>query len=98
MLIEYENGINLSFYINLNVLNDYCYFSVFGMIGMVEGDFVWNYFKVYDCIILGVFIDKLYIYDDLVFMYYGVEEEMVVDWIVYFENGILLLVLIVDVL
>ena len=68
-LIQYENGINLSFHTNLNVPNDYRHFSVFGTLGMAEGDFVRNYFKVHDCITSGALIDKTYLHDDS--MHYG---------------------------
>ncbi|RJF37507.1 Gfo/Idh/MocA family oxidoreductase [Pseudoalteromonas profundi] len=97
-LIQYENGINLSFHTNLNVPNDYRHFSVFGTLGMAEGDFVRNYFKVHDCITSGALIDKTYLHDDSISMHYGAEEEMAADWIAFFERGTPLPVSIVDAL
>ncbi|MCP3675476.1 MAG: Gfo/Idh/MocA family oxidoreductase [Gammaproteobacteria bacterium] len=97
-LIEYENGVNLSFHTNLNVPDEYRHFSVFGTKGMAEGDFVRNYYKVHDAISSDILIDKTYQHDDSISMHYGAEEQMAADWIAYFHEEKPLPVSILDAL
>lgn len=97
-LIEYENGVSLSFHTNLNVPDEYRHFSVFGTKGMAEGDFVRNFYKVHDAISSETLIDKTYQHDESISMHYGAEEQMAADWIAYFKEGKALPVSILDAL
>lgn len=45
-LVEYANGATMSFHTNLNVPDEYRSFSIIGVDGMAEGDFVRNYLRV----------------------------------------------------
>lgn len=97
-LIEYENGVSLSFHTNLNVPDEYRRFSVFGSLGMAEGDFVRSFYKVHDVLSSEALTDKTYQHDESISKHYGAEEQMAADWIAYFNEGKPLPVSILDAL
>ncbi|MCP3674840.1 MAG: Gfo/Idh/MocA family oxidoreductase [Gammaproteobacteria bacterium] len=97
-LIEYENGVSLSFHTNLNVPDEYRRFSAFGSLGMAEGDFVRNFYKVHDTQSSEAIVDKTYQHDVSISKHYGAEEQMAADWIAYFDEGKPLPVSILDAL
>ena len=47
-IVEYENGVNLSFHTNINVPDEFRRFAVIGTRGMAEGDFNRNYLRIHD--------------------------------------------------
>ena len=97
-LIQYENGVSLSFHTNLNVPDEYRRFSAFGSLGMAEGDFVRSFYKVHDAVTSELLIDKSYQHDESISKHYGAEEQMATDWIAYFNEGTPLPVSILDAL
>lgn len=97
-LIEYENGSNLCFHTNLNAPDEYRHFSIFGVRGMAEGDFVRNFLRVHQAPTTKTLVDKSYAYDDGVSVHYGAEARMAVEWQRYFETGRALPVSVIDAL
>lgn len=97
-LIEYENGSNLCFHTNLNAPDDYRHFSIFGVHGMAEGDFVRSFLRVHEASTTKTLVDKSYDYDDGLSVHYGAEARMAVEWRQHFETGRALPVSIVDAL
>ena len=97
-LIEYENGSNLCFHTNLNAPDEYRRFSIFGVDGMAEGDFVRNFLRVHDASTTKTRVNKSYAYDDGISVHYGAEARMAVEWQRHFETGRPLPVSIVDAL
>lgn len=98
VIIEYENGVLMIFYMNLNVLDQFCRFCVIGLKGMVEGDFVCGFFDVYNVCNNEKVIVKIYSVLLEKFQYYGVDEQMVEDVLVFVQIGVKQFVFVFDVI
>ncbi|MCX5495302.1 Gfo/Idh/MocA family oxidoreductase [Kaistia dalseonensis] len=77
-IVEYANGVSMTFHTNLNVPDEFRRFCVIGAKGMAEGDFVRNFFKVHDARTSAKLIDTTYSGSELS-VHYGADEQMARD-------------------
>lgn len=97
-MLEYTNGVNLSFHTNLNVPDCFRRFCVIGTRGMAEGDFVRAYYRVHDAPSSKKRIDKTYDYNNSVSRHYGAEQQMAEALARHFQQGLPFPVSIFDAL
>jgi predicted dehydrogenase len=77
-MVEYDNGVALSFHANINVPDQYRRFCIVGSHGMAEGDFIRNFLRVHDARTGDKLIDTSF---DIGTMskHYGADEQMARD-------------------
>ncbi|WP_237151769.1 Gfo/Idh/MocA family protein [Oryzibacter oryziterrae] len=96
-LIEYQNGVSMTFHTNLNVPDLFRRFCVIGSKGMAEGDFVRNFLKVHDAYTSDCLVDKTYENTELS-DHSGADERMVADIAAHLTTGAPLPVSVLDAL
>jgi predicted dehydrogenase len=96
-IVEYANGVSMTFHTNLNVPDEFRRFCVMGAKGMAEGDFVRNFFKVHDARTSAKLIDTTYSGSELS-VHYGADEQMARDIGAHLVDGAPLPVSVVDAL
>jgi len=96
-LIEYANGVSMTFHTNLNVPDHFRRFAVIGSKGMAEGDFVRNFLKVHDAYSSDCLVDKTYVNTELS-DHSGADERMVADIAAHLTQGAPLPVSVIDAL
>ena len=96
-LIEYENGVRLSFHTNLHAPNAIRRFCVIGSKGMAEGDFAKGHLKAHRASTREIALDKQYTRDGMS-IHYGAEAEMAEDVSSHLHKGTPLPVSVIDAL
>ena len=96
-LIEYENGVSLSFHTNLHAPNAIRRFCVIGNNGMAEGDFAKGFLKAHSAATGEIALEKQYKRDGMS-IHYGAEAEMAADLSNHLHEGAPLPVSVVDAL
>ena len=96
-IIEYANGVAMTFHTNTNVPDQFRRFCIVGSKGMAEGDFIRNYFKVHDAVTGEKRIDTSY-YTSGLSEHYGADEKMARDIAAHLQTGAPLPVSVVDAL
>lgn len=77
-IVEYANGVGLTFHTNMNVPDQFRRFAIMGSRGMAEGDFVRGYMQVHEQLTESKIFDKTYARTALS-VHYGADEQMAAD-------------------
>ena len=85
-LVEYANGAELAFHVNINVPDEFRRFCVIGSHGMAEGDFVRNFFRIHQTPSGKLLLERSSYEGTELGMHYGGEERMVADILRYLRN------------
>ncbi|MCF1466060.1 Gfo/Idh/MocA family oxidoreductase [Agrobacterium vitis] len=86
-IIEYENGVAMTFHTNLNVPDQFRRFCVIGSKGMAEGDFVRGFLDVHNARNNDKVIAKTYSAPSEKSQHYGADEQMAADVLAFIETG-----------
>ncbi|MCF1445314.1 Gfo/Idh/MocA family oxidoreductase [Agrobacterium vitis] len=86
-IIEYENGVAMTFHTNLNVPDQFRRFCVIGSKGMAEGDFVRGFLDVHNARNNEKMIAKTYSAPSEKSQHYGADEQMAADVLAFVETG-----------
>ncbi|MUZ75314.1 gfo/Idh/MocA family oxidoreductase [Agrobacterium vitis] len=86
-IIEYENGVAMTFHTNLNVPDQFRRFCVIGSKGMAEGDFVRGFLDVHNARNNDKVIAKTYSAPSEKSQHYGADEQMAADVLAFIEAG-----------
>ncbi|MDQ0456449.1 Gfo/Idh/MocA family protein [Rhizobium paknamense] len=86
-IIEYENGVAMTFHTNLNVPDQFRRFCVIGSKGMAEGDFVRGYLDVHSARTHEKLVDKRYSAPSEKSQHYGADEQMAADVLAFIQTG-----------
>ncbi|WP_404406126.1 Gfo/Idh/MocA family protein [Pelagibacterium halotolerans] len=78
-IVEYENGVSMTFHTNLNVPDQFRRFCVIGSKGMAEGDFIRGYLNVHEARTNAHLVDKRYSARTALSQHYGADEQMAED-------------------
>jgi predicted dehydrogenase len=85
-IVEYANGTELAFHVNMNVPDEYRRFCIIGSHGMAEGDFVRNYFRIHQTPSGQLLLERSRYQRTELGMHYGGEERMAADILRYLRN------------
>jgi predicted dehydrogenase len=85
-IIEYANGAEMAFHVNMNVPDEFRRFCIIGSHGMAEGDFVRNYFRIYQTPSGRLLLDRSRYQGSELGMHYGGEERMAADILRYLRH------------
>ncbi len=86
-IIEYENGVSMTFHTNLNVPDQFRRFCVIGSKGMAEGDFVRGFLDVHNARNNEKVIAKTYSAPSEKSQHYGADEQMAEDVLAFVQTG-----------
>lgn len=86
-IVEYENGVSMTFHTNLNVPDEFRRFCVIGSKGMAEGDFVRGFMDVHDARTNEKVIANTYKAPSALSQHYGADEQMAEDVIAFVQTG-----------
>ncbi|MCM2293217.1 Gfo/Idh/MocA family oxidoreductase [Allorhizobium sp. BGMRC 0089] len=86
-IIEYENGVSMTFHTNLNVPDQFRRFCVIGSKGMAEGDFVRGYLDVHNARTNEKVIANTYKAPSEKSHHYGADEQMAADVLAFIVEG-----------
>ncbi|MET3614102.1 putative dehydrogenase [Rhizobium aquaticum] len=86
-IIEYENGVSMTFHTNLNVPDQFRRFCVIGSKGMAEGDFVRGFLDVHNARNNEKVIAKKYSAPSEKSQHYGADEQMAEDVLAFVQTG-----------
>lgn len=86
-IVEYENGVSMTFHTNLNVPDEFRRFCVIGSKGMAEGDFVRGFMDVHDARTNEKVIANTYKAPSSLSQHYGADEQMAEDVIAFVKTG-----------
>ncbi|BCH56067.1 Gfo/Idh/MocA family protein [Agrobacterium vitis] len=86
-IIEYENGVAMTFHTNLNVPDQFRRFCVIGSKGMAEGDFVRGFLDVHNARNNDKVIANTYSAPSEKSQHYGADEQMAADVLAFVETG-----------
>ena len=86
-IVEYENGVSMTFHTNLNVPDEFRRFCVIGSKGMAEGDFVRGFMDVHDARTNEKAIANTYKAPSSLSQHYGADEQMAEDVIAFVQTG-----------
>jgi predicted dehydrogenase len=86
-IVEYENGVAMTFHTNLNVPDQFRRFCVIGSKGMAEGDFIRGYVDVHDAHTGKKVVEERYNTRTTLSQHYGADEQMVEDILDHMKNG-----------
>ena len=86
-IVEYENGVSMTFHTNLNVPDEFRRFCVIGSKGMAEGDFVRGFMDVHDARTNEKVIANTYKAPSSLSQHYGADEQMAEDVIAFVQTG-----------
>jgi predicted dehydrogenase len=85
-IIEYANGVGMSFHTNLNAPDQFRRFAIFGTRGQAEGDFIRGRFDVHDVLAETRVIHKEYAATELS-QHYGADEKMAEEIVAHVMRG-----------
>ncbi|MDO1585265.1 Gfo/Idh/MocA family protein [Rhizobium oryzicola] len=86
-IIEYENGVSMTFHTNLNVPDQFRRFCVIGSKGMAEGDFVRGFLDVHNARTNEKVIANTYKAPSEKSQHYGADEQMAEDVLAFVQTG-----------
>lgn len=86
-IVEYENGVSMTFHTNLNVPDEFRRFCVIGSKGMAEGDFVRGFMDVHNARTNEKLISNTYKAPSALSQHYGADEQMAEDVIAFVKTG-----------
>lgn len=86
-IVEYENGVSMTFHTNLNVPDEFRRFCVIGSKGMAEGDFVRGFMDVHDARTNEKVIANTYKAPSALSQHYGADEQMAADVLAFVRSG-----------
>ncbi len=86
-IVEYENGVSMTFHTNINVPDEFRRFCVIGAKGMAEGDFVRGFLDVHSARTNEKVISKTYQPPSETSHHYGADEQMAEDVIKHIVDG-----------
>jgi predicted dehydrogenase len=85
-IIEYANGVGMTFHTNLNAPDQFRRFAIFGTRGQAEGDFIRGQFDVHDVLTESRVIHKAYAATALS-QHYGADEKMAEEVVAHVMKG-----------
>ncbi|TYC61961.1 Gfo/Idh/MocA family oxidoreductase [Rhodobacterales bacterium] len=97
-IVEYENGVSMTFHTNINVPDEFRRFCVIGAKGMAEGDFVRGFLDVHNARDNEKVIGKSYQAPSETSHHYGADEQMAEDVVKHVRDGAALPVSALDAL
>jgi len=86
-IIEYENGVAMTFHTNLNVPDQFRRFCVIGSKGMAEGDFVRGFLDVHNARNNEKLVANTYSAPSEKSQHYGADEQMAADVLAFIQTG-----------
>ncbi|MEJ8473744.1 Gfo/Idh/MocA family protein [Roseibium algae] len=86
-IVEYENGVSMTFHTNINVPDEFRRFCVIGANGMAEGDFVRGFLDVHNARNNEKVIATTYKAPSETSHHYGADEQMAEDVIKHVMDG-----------
>ncbi|MBP1853016.1 Gfo/Idh/MocA family protein [Rhizobium halophytocola] len=86
-IVEYENGVSMTFHTNLNVPDEFRRFCVIGSKGMAEGDFVRGFFNVHSARTNEKTVANTYQAPSASSHHYGADEQMIDDVIAFMRDS-----------
>lgn len=86
-IVEYENGVSMTFHTNLNVPDEFRRFCVIGSKGMAEGDFVRGFMDVHNARTNEKVVANKYQTPSATSHHYGADEQMAEDVIAFVKTG-----------
>ncbi|MBO0344054.1 Gfo/Idh/MocA family protein [Roseibium limicola] len=86
-IVEYENGVSMTFHTNLNVPDEFRRFCVVGAKGMAEGDFVRGFLDVHRAHDNEKVIANKYQAPSATSHHYGADEQMAEDVFKHIKDG-----------
>ncbi len=86
-IVEYENGVSMTFHTNLNVPDEFRRFCVIGSKGMAEGDFVRGFLDVHDAHTSEKRVGNTYQAPSATSHHYGADEQMAADVFAHVTTG-----------
>ncbi|MCL6707187.1 Gfo/Idh/MocA family oxidoreductase [Pseudomonas sp. R2.Fl] len=87
-IVEYENGVSMTFHTNLNVPDEFRRFCIIGSKGMAEGDFVRGFMDVHDARTSEKLVANTYKAPSAESHHYGADEQMAEDVLAFVERGL----------
>ncbi|SHM34622.1 Gfo/Idh/MocA family protein [Roseibium suaedae] len=97
-IVEYENGVSMTFHTNINVPDEFRRFCVIGAKGMAEGDFVRGFLDVHNARNNEKVIANTYQAPSKTSHHYGADEQMAEDVVKHVRDGAALPVSALDAL
>lgn len=97
-IVEYENGVSMTFHTNINVPDEFRRFCVIGAKGMAEGDFVRGFLDVHNARNNDKVIANTYQAPSKTSHHYGADEQMAEDVVKHVRDGAALPVSALDAL
>lgn len=86
-IVEYDNGVSMTFHTNLNVPDQFRRFCVVGSKGMAEGDFVRGFMDVHNARTNEKVISNTYAAPSALSHHYGADEQMAEDVLAHVMKG-----------
>ncbi|MFP5078412.1 Gfo/Idh/MocA family protein [Rhizobium sp. YIM 134829] len=86
-IVEYANGVGMTFHTNLNVPDQFRRFAIIGTRGTAEGDFVRGYMDVTEVLSGEKVVEARYAATELS-QHYGADEQMAADIMAHVRDGI----------
>jgi predicted dehydrogenase len=86
-IIEYDNGVSMTFHTNLNVPDHFRRFCVVGSKGMAEGDFVRGFLDVHNAHSSEKVVANTYSAPSEKSQHYGADEQMAQDVLAFVQTG-----------
>ena len=86
-IVEYANGVGMTFHTNSNVPDQFRRFCIMGSRGMAEGDFIRGRLDVHEVLTGRKVVEKTYPTRTALSQHYGADEEMAADLIAHCRSG-----------
>ena len=86
-IVEYANGVGMTFHTNSNVPDQFRRFCIMGSRGMAEGDFIRGRLDVHEALTGRKAFEKTYPTRTALSQHYGADEEMAADLIAHCRQG-----------
>ncbi|MBT9385210.1 Gfo/Idh/MocA family oxidoreductase [Pseudooceanicola sp. CBS1P-1] len=96
-IVEYEDGVSMTFHTNMNVPDEFRHFAVMGSRGMAEGDFIRNTFKLTDAFTAETLSENAHVGPSRA-NHYGADDAMARDIAAWIDDGVPLKVTVLDAL
>lgn len=86
-IVEYANGVGMTFHTNSNVPDQFRRFCIMGSRGMAEGDFIRGHFGVHEVLTGRKVVETTYPTRTTLSQHYGADEEMAADLLAHCRSG-----------
>lgn len=86
-IVEYANGVGMTFHTNSNVPDQFRRFCIMGSRGMAEGDFIRGHLDVHEVLTGRKVVEKTYATQTALSQHYGADEEMAADLLAHCRSG-----------